>query len=232
MKLDSFLKKKDTKVAEEQAAIAEEPVAEETKQSIKSKSFSFTELAYQEHNSHVEPLKQEIESLEKQARELWDTIESEKKKNADTRALREIHKRLGEELRKKRNELPKIQVEYEVDFQLKMLASELDRLEGWNVAVNLYKILGHKINDLVKVILQIENCHGGEFYAAPALIMIKDLMPCIVSNYNMHLAGLRQKDRKELEKKFFDRFENLKAESERIQEIKEKYEGQSMPPSK
>lgn len=186
---------------------------------------SYTELVSRNYDSKVIPLNQEITDLQNSIQEITVTINNEiANGNNNVEDYKLVLRKLRGNLSTKRKELKETMFANDIDFELKIQASELDRLNSHNKIVDLYQVLGIKVNEVLKVLNQIELYAGGEYYTPPSFGIIKDVMlGCIVTNMNIELAKLHKKDRRTLETKLINRMETLENEKMKKASIDEKY---------
>lgn len=204
----------------------EQPIKEEV--SNGGKAFSYTELVYREFNSKIKPIEHEIKELEASINEVLDDIAQERANgNSNNKELIDIIAKLREKLAAKQKEQTEARHKYEPDLNLKMMAIELDGIDKGNKMLDLYNILGHKVNEIISILSEIEAIAGGNYYAPASCSMLKQAVTTyMVPNINIEFTKLHRRDEKykqDLEQRLMAKMEEL--DKTKNTPVKEKYRG-------
>lgn len=198
-------------------------IAPATSQQRKAKA-TFIELAEREYNSKVNPIKQEIKILENKIEELCNMISEQREKGYSHDELLEILRQLRADLAKKEKELQRTMFENTPDPTLSIYAKQLDSLENWNRGVDLYQKLMVKTCQLSQLIYSVERAFGGECNTPSNIGFLKNiLVNQIIPNIDTDMITHDKRDRKELERLFYERLDLLAKQKEHAQAIKDKF---------
>jgi hypothetical protein len=177
--------------------------AEKTVPQVKGKTF--TELVSQELDAEMDKLGKVEKELEKGINEVLGAIK-EKGSNAE---LVSIVVSLRQKLEVNAKEQKQARVKYAVEPGLQMMASELDRADGTNRGIDLFRAIGPLVNNILAALPEIERCYGGAYFAPILYTQIKQEMGVLAQQFNCELPKLHRVDKKALEQKLNDRMEIL-----------------------
>lgn len=181
----------------------------------RAEGMTYTELVSQELDAEMNRLRKAEKELTNGVNELLVAA----KEKGNNRELTLLITKLRQRLDVNAEQLKQAGVKYAVDLDLKIMALTLDRADGTNKGIDIFSAIGHKVNEILDMLPELERCYGGEYYAPILYTQIKKGMQGLAMQFNNELTKLNRVDKNTLEKNLYNRLEVLrenKGESEAI----------------
>lgn len=175
------------------------------------KGMAFTELVSQELDNEMNRLRKEEKEITTGINEVLAAI---KGRGSDNNELAAFVADLRQKQDKNQKEIKQAGVKYVVDLDLKIMAGTLDRADGTNKGIDLFRAIGPKVNEILAMLPEIEKCYGSEYYAPILFTQIKKGMQGLAGQFNCEWPKLRKVDKEALKQKLNDRMELLRADKE------------------
>jgi hypothetical protein len=210
-----FNKKKETKV--------EKSVDEKLVPEVRSKRFTYVDIASRELNGAVAPLEAEVKELETKLNAALEM----RTKNPSSLQYIEFIKDIRTKIEVKTKNLDKVRIQNKVDQNLMNLAISLDQSLVHGAALGLYKQLDKNLTEASRLTNSILTLYGGTGQAPVGIcVMRESLVMHSINNIRSDIKFLKEVDRENLTLKFNARLKELaemKKEKESINGVMESY---------
>lgn len=181
---------------------------------------TYEEFIYKELNDKLSELKEKEKKVTNAINELYKEL---KVKGSDRDGLEKLISNLTEKHKEIMKEIGEVKNEYEVDLNLILYASKLDKADSNNRGIDLIMNVIPKINEIRDMIPEIVNCYKNEYYFPGAVSVIKNSMDSLVGLLNRVLPELKRIDKDGTLKAFNERLAEVENKKKEKTLVKEKY---------
>lgn len=181
---------------------------------------TYEEFIHKELNDKLSELREKEKKATNAINELYKELEV---KGSDRAGLENIISNITEKHKEIMKEIGDVKNEYEVDLNLILYASKLDKADSNNRGIDLIMNVIPKINEIRDMIPEIVNCYKNEYYFPGAVSVIKNSMDSLVGQLNRVLPELKRIDKEGTLKAFNERLAEIENKKKEKRLTKEKY---------